>query len=144
MRRPLAPLAMVAMVTVAGCGSASGGGDGPPLACTDSEAAVVRALAAAPGPVTLSDGTRLSDCVARATSDADLQGVGIVLTGAAERLVDAGNAVAVGYLVGAARRGAEHTGGVQIELVRRLESAGRRATDEAALLRGERAGARGG
>jgi hypothetical protein len=142
--RPLALLAVAATVAVAGCGAGDGGGDGPPLSCTDSDAAIVRALAAAPAPVTLGDGTRLSDCVARATSDADLQSVGIVFTNAAERLVDAGDSVAVGYLVGAARRGAENTGGVGVELVRRLESAGRRSGDEAALVRGQRAGERTG
>jgi hypothetical protein len=137
MRRLLAPLALAAAVAVAGCGASEAG---LPLACTESETAVLRALTAAPAAVQLSDGTRLSECVQRATSDVDLQGLGVVLTGAAERLVDDGNAVALGYLVGAARRGAAHTSGVQLELVRRLESAGRRASDGAAVARGERAG----
>ncbi|HEV2061962.1 MAG TPA: hypothetical protein VGR12_03840, partial [Solirubrobacteraceae bacterium] len=49
-------------------------------------AAVSRALAAAPGGVTLADGTRLSDCVRNAESDAELQSVGVVLTSVAEDL----------------------------------------------------------
>jgi hypothetical protein len=143
MRRLLGPLAVAATVAVAGCGA---GDDDPalPLSCTESETAIVRALGAAPGPVALSDGTTLADCVADARTDADLQSLGVVLTGAAERLVDSGDALAVGYMVGAARRGAEHTGGVASELVRRLESTGRRAADQAAMVRGERAGEAGG
>jgi hypothetical protein len=78
--------------------------------------------------------------VERGSSNAELQSLGVVFTNAAERLVDSGDALALGYLVGAARRGAEHTSGIQVELVRRLESAGRRARDEQALQRGERAG----
>jgi hypothetical protein len=139
MRRPLAPLAVAAVVAVAGCGASE---PELPLACTDDRA-VARALTAAPDAVRLPDGTPLSQCVARASSDAELQSVGVVLTGAAERLADAATVeaqVQLGYLVGAARRGSQRTSGIQLELVRRVESAARRTGDSAALRRGQRAG----
>src|SRR4051794_3870380 len=142
----LAPLALAA----AGCGE----GDPPPVdaACIASPAAIERALARAPAPVTLPSGTRLSECVAGARSDADLQNAGLVLTRAADHLADraqrgdAGAALDLGYLVGAARRGAARTNGIHAELARRLESAARILADggganlASALQRGLRAG----
>lgn len=124
-----------------GCGSSSG----PlPPACLTVPTAVERALRAAPGPVTLSDGTRLSDCVARASADSDLQAVGGAFSGAADDLAgaiarsapdtarDRTNALRLGYLVGATRRGARHSQGIAAELVRRVEqSAGSVATTPA-------------
>jgi hypothetical protein len=141
----LAPLLLVA----AGCGA----GDPPPLdaECTASPQAIERALARAPAPVTLRSGTRLSQCVARARSDAELQNAGLVLTRAADDLAaraqrgDARAAVGLGYLVGAARRGAKRTNGIHAELQRRVESAARVLADRGpgvarALARGMRAG----
>jgi hypothetical protein len=141
----LAPLGLAA----AACGT----GDPPPLdaACTASPEAIERALARAPAPVTLSSGTRLSECVARARSDADLQNEGVVLTRAADHLAlraqrgDARAALGLGYLVGAARRGAAHTAGIHAELAHRVESAARLPADGgpdvvSALQRGLRAG----
>src|SRR3954451_22874021 len=121
----LAPLALAA----AGCGE----GDPPPVdaACIASPAAIERALARAPAPVTLPSGPRLSECVAGARSDADLQNAGLVLTRAADHLADraqrgdAGAALDLGYLVGAARRGAKRTNGSHAELAHRVESAAR-------------------
>ena len=76
----LAPLGLAA--------GACGSGDPPPLdaACTASPQAIERALARAPAPVTLGSGTRLSECISRARSDADLQNEGVVLTRAADHL----------------------------------------------------------
>lgn len=115
----------LAAVGIAGCGSDPAS---PPAACAARPAAVSAALRAAPGPVRLADGTRLSTCVARSTSDAALQDVGLALTPAADALAadlptSDTAALRLGYLVGAARRGARHTGGVHVELVRRLEQA---------------------
>src|SRR4051812_24004657 len=125
---PLRPAALVAfaLLAAAGCGA-----DDPPLdaACTSSPEAIERALARAPGPVTVGGGTRLSDCVSRARSDAELQNAGVVLTGAADHLAvrarggDARAGLALGYLVGAARRGAARTPGLQAQLARRMASA---------------------
>jgi hypothetical protein len=126
-------------LSLAGCGS-----DPPlPAACSSEPAAVRSALASAPSPVRLK-GTQLSTCV-RDASDADeLQAVGAALVGTAGGLADSARAhpggqaeVSLGYLVGAARRGAGDNGGERTELVRRLEQ-------EAAILRGSRAAYRRG
>src|SRR5215212_321350 len=84
-RRPAA-LAATALRAATGCGAAKR----PPLdaACTSSAEAIERALERAPAPVMVRPGMRLSDCVAGARSDAELQNAGVVLTGAAEHLAD--------------------------------------------------------
>ena len=95
--------------------------------CANSPSETVeRALEAAPGEVRLEGGVRISACIRTARSDGELQNVGGVLTGAAEALElraasDATAALQLGYLVGAARRGASRENGIQAELVRRLE-----------------------
>jgi hypothetical protein len=146
MRRLLALLAAPAAVGMGGCGSEPAS---LPPACAARPAAVVRALRAAPGPVRLADGTRLSTCVERATGDADLQNVGLALTPAADALAaelprSDEAALRLGYLVGAVHRGAPDTGGAQAELVRRLEQAagigGPPAARRSAYRRGLRAG----
>ena len=79
--------------------------------------------------MTLPSGTRLSQCVANARSDSDLQNAGTILTRAADHLSaaaragDADAALRLGYLVGAARRGAAHTAGIHAELQRHIERA---------------------
>ena len=137
---------LIAAVAVAGCTTS----DGPSLsaACTAGEGDVARALRSAPGAVRLADGTPLSDCIRQARSDADLQNLGLVLTAVAEDLEGSAPsapraALELGYLVGAARRGAPSESSLQAELVHRLErsaavemsSAARRA-----LAEGMRAG----
>src|ERR671933_2375271 len=149
--------ALVALVLCAPAGVAGCGGGDPPgqdPACIASAPAIERALGRAPAPVTLDSGTRLSDCVSHAQSDAELQNTGLVLTRVADDLSaraqrgDAQAALGLGYLVGAARRGAAHTNGVHAELQHRMESAARPLSEEAAgsptitraLARGLRAG----
>lgn len=117
--------ALLIAVLLAGCGP--GGDSDAPLspACTEPPA-VREALRLAPGEARLSDGTRLSACIDDAQTDADLQNVGIAMTNAAEdlemrALTDARAALELGYLVGAARRGAGSASALQAELVRRLE-----------------------
>jgi hypothetical protein len=123
----------------------------PDAACTASPRAIERALARAPRPVTLEGGALLSDCVSRSRNDAQLQETGRVLTQAADALAlraqdgDLTAATGLGYLVGAARRGAARTEGVHAELQRRLENAAVFLADggarvAAALDRGLRAG----
>lgn len=140
MRPPLAPMAAVALAAT-GCGA---GADEPlPPACLEGPRAVLAALRAAPAPVALDDGTPLSACVsASARSTAQLQAVGLTLHTAAEELATRGDGLALGYLIGAARRGSQATAGVTLELVRRLESAARRLPDAARerLRAGLRAG----
>jgi hypothetical protein len=141
-------LVLGAALALAACGE-----DTPRLdaACLRSPAAIERALGRAPAPVTLPTGTRLSECVANARSDSDLQSAGLVLTRAADDLAAAarrgepGAALRLGYLVGAARRGARRTAGIHAELQRHIERSAAPLEDAgaivaAALARGRRAG----
>ncbi|MCW3050592.1 MAG: hypothetical protein JWO74_4876 [Solirubrobacterales bacterium] len=152
MTRRLAALLACAVPAASACGA----GD-PPLAatCTQSSAAIERALQRAPVTVRLRDGTALSACFANARTDAALQSFGIIAVGAAEHLGaraqhgDARAAIQLGYLVGAARRGAGRASGTQAELARRVERAAAFVADGGAaarlsLARGMRAGEAGG
>jgi hypothetical protein len=132
---------------VVGCG---GGHEKLPPACSEGPESIVKALDKAPGPVTM-QGTRISDCFNRSANGDDIQIVGTFLLAAAQQLGDRarnGNqeaAVRLGYLIGAARRGAARNNGLGSEIVRRLEAettvgAARRA----AFNRGLRAGAASG
>jgi hypothetical protein len=143
------PTLAVALVA-AGCGDE----DRPlPAACASGPAPTVRALATAPGPVRLAGGTKLSSCVERARSEADIQTVGSVLTRTADTLAGAMDrsdeaALQLGYLIGAVRKGARHTSGIHQELVRRVEQAigidGAPPRSRAAFDRGLAAGERTG
>jgi len=141
-------LALLAAASLAACGAA---GDPLDEACMSGPGAIERALARAPAAVTLPSGTRLSQCVANARTDADLQSAGTVLTRAADHLAarartgDADAALRLGYLVGAARRGAKRTAGIHAELQRHIERSaavldGAGARIAAALSAGLRAG----
>jgi hypothetical protein len=141
-------LAAAAALACGACGQTT-----QPLSadCTQGTAPLSAALAAAPGDVRLADGTRLSECVSRADGDAEIQEVATGTTSLADQLAaraahDETAAVQLGYLIGAAKRGARHTGGIHAELVRRLESAGERVTSSrrAAFDRGLAAGTRAG
>jgi hypothetical protein len=154
-------LAATALTCVAALGAGAtflaGCRDDPePPATACFEAGQVRAALRTEGEerVLPGDGS-LSACVRRATSDEQLQSLGLVLTGVADGLAErarAGEAAAaeqLGYLLGAARRGASSSQGIGLELVRRLESSARRAGQgspaaQEALRSGTRAGERGG
>src|SRR2546421_3094720 len=122
-----------------------------PASCRDQPERIAAALRTAPATVRLPDGTRLSTCLQRARSDAELQDVGITFTHVADALAarvarsDAA-AVQLGYLIAAARRGAERTNGVGLELQRRLEQTigldGPPPARRAAFARGGPAGRR--
>ena len=152
MPRPIATWLAALAMAAAGCGSSTPAPVSP--LCVQDGRGILRALGRAPAPVTLRDGTRLSDCVAHAQSDADLQNFGVLITRLADDLAerarrDPRQAVELGYLIGAARRGSARTNGVSAELEHRLESAVRRAglTSDAinrALQRGLTAGERTG
>jgi hypothetical protein len=122
-RRPLLLALCAAMA--GGCGSSDEGGI--PAGCPVDAGQVVAALRAAPRPVRV-HGLALSECMTRDSSGADVQRIGAVFVPAASRLSDQARreprgpaALRLGYLVGAAERGAAHTGGLHSELVRRLE-----------------------
>lgn len=120
----------------------------PPAACATSSEAVVRALRAAPDPVTLEDGVPISACFARGSESGDLQTLGFSLTEAAAELAARARSspgspatLELGYLVGAMRRGAGGTPGIHEELLRRVELELRGVdTSSEAFATGERAG----
>lgn len=140
-------LAALAIALSAG-GCSSGGEDrSVPVACKEGPDSVRTALARAPARVEL-DGTPLSECFTRGAEGADLQQVGASYLAVASSLADAARlepegpqALRLGYLVGATRRGASETQGVHEELVRRIEQelAGV-DTRSAGYTRGYRAG----
>jgi len=139
-------LVLLAGLALAGCG---GEPDALPPACSEGPDAIVEALAGAGGRdpmVALTDGTLLSTCVSHAFDDADLQLLGYSVTPAADRLAEEATpkaAVELGFLLGAVRRGAAHTNGIHLELVRKLEGTARTLGDpalEAGVRRGIAAG----
>lgn len=112
---------------------------------------VLQALTHAPGHVALADGTPLSQCVRRTLDEGHLQTLGATLTAAADTLAQrmrASDAAAVqlGFLIGAADRGAGQAAGFQGELANRI--AGAAPSDggprRALLMRGRAAGRRHG
>ena len=138
---------VAAALALAGCGEED---ESFPTACDDSVAAVQEALERAPGDVALSEGTKLSTCIDRSRTSADIQTVGALYTATADALSmqaprsDAA-ALRLGYLLGATRRGAARTNGIHEELVRRLQNtAGTPIAGRAAFRRGEAAGLRSG
>ena len=138
----------LALILLGMWGCSEEGGPPPAVGCTAGADAVASALEAAPGEVTLADGARLSECVRDSDSDAELQSLGIVLTRVAEDLEaeapeDPDAALRLGYLVGAARRGAPSDSSLQFELVQRLQrSAGVELppASQRTLMEGLRAG----
>jgi hypothetical protein len=114
-------------VVVAACASGCGGGqDPPPTACSDGARTVLGALQHAPGDVSLEGGTLISTCVRRSLDTGQIQTLGFTYLAAANselQLIPHSDAAALqlGFLVGAVRRGANKTNGVQLELVRRLD-----------------------
>jgi hypothetical protein len=114
---------VVATACASGCG---GGQDPPPTACSDGARTVLGALQRAPGDVSLEGGTLISTCVRRSLDTGQIQTLGFTYLAAANselQLMPHSDAAALqlGFLVGAVRRGANKTNGVQLELVRRLD-----------------------
>jgi hypothetical protein len=133
-------------VLAAGCGRTMGS-DSAPVACTGGSpgtrvSSLKAALAHAPAPVRLQDGTSISDCLAHDAGSGDIQEVGSMLLTVTQNLVDGGaNLVQLGYLSGAVHRGAAKAQGVDGEIERRIDqelSAVNQA--DPAFQRGERAG----
>jgi hypothetical protein len=119
------------------------GQDAPPMpsTCTQTDAAgYERALTAAPSAVVLPGGTKISTCLNRVRTDADLQTLGAIVHAVAEHLVaqasaesgtsETGSAGAVaaarqyGFLTAAVSSGAGRSNGIAAELARRVETAG--------------------
>jgi FAD/FMN-containing dehydrogenase len=141
-------ITLLALVVLAGCGQPS---DTTPVACLEGEGAYLKALDAAPSEVKLRGETLISECLAENQKAGDLATVGTALVGVATELnaetraEPGGDAnLQLGYLLGAAQRGAEGTDGIHAELVRRLTAAARYSPDNrpppAAFLRVYREG----
>jgi len=120
-------LLLAAALVAAGC--AREGPDVPlPAACSVGPEAVLRALRAAPRPVRV-EGVPLSACLSRHSTGGDLQAMGASFVGAASALADRAAsdpespaATQLGYLAGAAERGAAGPGGnTSGEVVRRID-----------------------
>lgn len=122
-----------------------------PVECQAGRAAIRSALRTAPAPVRV-DGVPLSACLTISSDAADIAAVGeeylAVASGLAERArrrPGGEDALRLGYLVGAVRRGANRTQGVNDEMLRRIEQ--ELLTVDArtrAFREGERAGRRSG
>jgi hypothetical protein len=136
-------IALLALVVLAGCGSTD---SSTPVACLGGEGAYLKALEAAPGEVKLGGETLISECLAENQKAGDLATVGTALVGVATKLNAEARAepggdanLRLGYLLGAAGRGAEQTEGIHAELMRRLSAAARYSPDNrpppAAFLR---------
>jgi secreted protein with Ig-like and vWFA domain len=123
---------LLSLLALAAAGCGSGKDTSTPVACLEGSGAYLKALAAAPGEVTLADETPISDCLAENQQGGDLATVGEALVAAATKLnaearAEPGNQanVQLGYLLGAAERGAERTEGIHSDLLRRLTVAAR-------------------
>lgn len=119
----------LALLPTAGCGSTD---EETPAACLDGAGAYIGALEDAPGEVKLGGEAPISDCLVENQPGGELAAVGTAMVLAATRLnaearKDPGGAanLELGYLVGAAQRGAEDTSGIHAELIRRLSFAAR-------------------
>ena len=118
---------LVALVAAAGCGNRD---DSTPVACLKGTSTYLDALAAAPGAAELEGDVPIGECLAANQAGGDLATVGAAMVEVAAELNTKARAkpggaanLRLGYLVGAAKRRAEQTGGIHADLVRRLESA---------------------
>jgi hypothetical protein len=118
---------VVASAAAAALAAGCGGGDAPPpAACSSGPRIVLGVLRDAPGAVAFDDRTLISTCVKRSTDTGQAQTLGFAYVTAAESLLKRmahshTAALQLGFLVGAVRRGANQTNGLQLELVRRLD-----------------------
>ncbi len=128
-----------ALLGAAGCGSQE---EKTPDACLQGAGAYAKALRAAPGEVRVGGEALISECLAENQEAGELATVGeaMVLTAVrldAEARDEPGGAanLELGYLLGAAQRGAEDTEGIHVDLLRRLTAAARFAPGKVPLSR---------
>lgn len=120
----------------AGCGSQD---ESTPVACLEGAEAYEKALQSVPNEVLLGGETPIGDCLATNQKPGDLARVGEAMIDAATTLNARGregdhNApLELGYLIGAARRGAADSEGIHSDLLRRLTVAARFAPDKQPL-----------
>lgn len=137
MRTRVAMVFAAACFVAVGCGEPS---DSTPVACLEGTGAYLKALEDAPGVVELRGETLISECLAENQQAGDLATVGTALVTATTRLNAEARAepggdasLRLGYLLGAAERGAEGTDGIHAELIRRLSAAARYSPDNRPL-----------
>ena len=137
MRGRIAIALALLVLTAAGCGEPS---DSTPVACLEGTGTYVRALASAPGAVKLRGETPIGECLAENQKAGDLATVGTAMVAAATRLNAEARAepggdanIELGYLLGAAERGAQDTNGIHADLIRRLSAAARYSPDNRPL-----------
>ncbi|HEX3734022.1 MAG TPA: hypothetical protein VHU86_02595 [Solirubrobacterales bacterium] len=123
-------LVCLAAFVAAGCGRSQD--DPTPTACLGGAGAYTAALAAAPGKVELSDNVPISDCLAENQSGGELATAGEAMVETATKLNAEARAqpggdasLQLGYLLGAAQRGADQSEGIHADLIRRLTVAAR-------------------
>jgi hypothetical protein len=138
MRSRPALAAVLAFATLAaGCGRDT---ETTPVACLEGAGPYLTALAAAPAPVELRDEIAISECLVDNQATGELIRAGEAMIATATRLNAAARAhpggganLQLGYLVGAAQRGAEGNEGIDTELVRRLVVAANYSPDNRPL-----------
>jgi hypothetical protein len=130
-------IAVSALAILAGCGSTD---SSTPVACLEGTAPYLVVLKSAPGVVELKGETPISDCLVENQPGGDLATVGTAMVATATKLnadarADPGGPanVELGYLLGAAQRGAGKTDGIHAELIRRLTAAARYSPDNRPL-----------
>jgi hypothetical protein len=130
-------IALLGLAVLAGCGSTD---SSTPVACLEGGGAYLKALEAAPREVKLNGETPISYCLAENQKAGDLAAVGTAMLAAATKLNAEARAepggdanLQLGYLLGAAERGAESTDGIHSDLIRRLSVAARYSPDNRPL-----------
>jgi hypothetical protein len=129
MRAALIALPSLVVLLAAGCGGPSGA---TPVACLEGPRVFLAALDDAPGQARLGGATPISECLVRNQAAGNLAAVGAAMLTAATKLNAEARAkpggvanLRLGYLLGAAERGAADTEGIHAELIRRLSAAAR-------------------
>jgi hypothetical protein len=124
LKRVAPALVAAAIGLVAGCGS--GQDDQAPAVCVVGNGSYLKALEKAPAPVLLGSTTPISDCLVPQQNGGQLASIGqemIVaatkLNGEARRDPGGPASVELGYLIGAASKGADS---IHTDLIRRLNS----------------------
>jgi hypothetical protein len=127
--RRLSSIVLLGLIAAIGCGSPMS--DETPVACLNGPAFFLGKGR---------DDVRISDCLAANQTGGDLAEVGTAMLAAATELnaearAEPGGAsnLQLGYLLGAAQRGADGTEGIHAELIRRLAAAARYSPDNRPL-----------
>lgn len=128
MARPITCALALALAVLAGCGSEPTGVT--PAACLQRPSAYLGALVGAFDRVALAPGVGIADCLVKdqpagelATVGSSLIAVATDLNAQAARKPGGAATVQLGYLLGAAELAAEDTGGIDDDLIRRLNAA---------------------